>query len=79
MALCAEGDLPRPALNRYRFSRVVPQSGCGDGSFLRFRWRPCVFGLAGFKPALTENHRSFECGGWRSRPPMLPIAALLRP
>ena len=41
---------PEPAL----FSRVVPQSDCGDESFRRLWRRPRVFGLAGFKRALTE-------------------------
>ena len=39
--------------------------------FRRRRRRPRVFGLAGFKPALTENHRPFELDGWGSGAPML--------
>ena len=41
--------------------------------------RPRVFGLAGFKPALTESHRPLEFDGWWSKAPMPPIAALARP
>ena len=76
MALCAEGDLPRPALNRYWFSRVAPQSDCGDEPLRRLRRRPRVFGLAGFKPALTENHRPLEFDGWWSGARCRPLPRL---